>query len=81
MDAVHRPVCAVSNAAPDTSSRQWQPRQWARALVMLPPECRGLALRRVPRHWRPLVAYMAWVYAPALQRLQRAMDAAAASGP
>lgn len=52
-----------------TCSRDWLPRQWAQAIDRLPPECRALALRRVPRAWRGLVHYMVWVYVPTLRRL------------
>lgn len=56
-------------------SRQWQPRQWAQALTRLPPECRALGLRHVPRAWRGLVRYLVWVYVPGLRRLAAARPA------
>lgn len=55
-----------------TQSRDWLPRQWAQALMRLPPECRALGLRRVPPGWRRLVHYLVWVYVPTLRRLAAA---------
>lgn len=63
-----------SAASNPTPSRHWYPRQWAQAMLRLPPECRALAVRRVPPEWRQLVAYMVWIYVPALARLRREME-------